>query len=228
MGLRHRTSSTPTPWPAPESDIGPDDRHDVVLANPPFGGKERDEVKQNFSIPTGETAFLFLQHFIKILKPGGRAGVVIKNTFLSNTDGASVNLRKHLLSTCNLHSVLVMPRGTFTGAGVMTVVLFFTKGQPTKKIWYYECDPGRSLGKTQPLNESDMAEFLKLQKTFGASKNSWCVDVGDIDPRTYDLSAKNPYTPAAPALRHPDEVIMHMKVLNNEANKILDKLKGKG
>ncbi|NOX25596.1 MAG: N-6 DNA methylase [Deltaproteobacteria bacterium] len=111
------------------SDIQEKDRFDIVLANPPFGGKERAEVQQNFPIKTGETAFLFLQHFIKILKAGGKAGVVIKNTFLSNTDNASVALRKELLNSCNLHTVLDLPSGTFTGAGVKTVVLFFEKAE---------------------------------------------------------------------------------------------------
>lgn len=86
-------------------DIQNKDRFDVILANPPFGGKERAEVQQNFPIKTGETAFLFLQHFIKSLKAGGRAGVIIKNTFLSNSDNASVSLRRELLTSCNLHTV---------------------------------------------------------------------------------------------------------------------------
>jgi type I restriction enzyme M protein len=129
------------------ADIQEKDRFDVVLANPPFGGKERKEVQQNFPIRTGETAFLFLQHFIKMLRAGGRGGVVIKNTFLSNTDNASVSLRKLLLESCNLYTVLDCPGGTFQGAGVKTVVLFFEKGAPTRKIWYYQLDPGRNLGK---------------------------------------------------------------------------------
>ena len=144
------------------ADIQEKDRFDVVLANPPFGGKERKEVQQNFPIRTGETAFLFLQHFIKMLKAGGRGGVVIKNTFLSNTDNASVSLRKLLLESCNLHTILDCPGGTFQGAGVKTVVLFFEKGAPTRKIWYYQLDPGRNLGKTNPLNDDDLAEFVKL------------------------------------------------------------------
>ncbi len=114
------------------ADIQEKDRYDVVLANPPFGGKERKEVQQNFPIRTGETAFLFLQHFIRILKAGGRGAVVIKNTFLSNTDNASVSLRKLLLESCNLHTVLDCPGGTFLGAGVKTVVLFFEKGAPRR------------------------------------------------------------------------------------------------
>ena len=134
------------------------DRFHVILANPPFGGKERKEVQQNFNIKTGETAFLFMQHFIKSLKSGGRSAIVIKNTFLSNTDNASVSLRKHLLGSCNLHTVLDMPSGTFLGAGVKTVVLFFQKGEPTKKIWYYQLNPGRNMGKTNPLNDKDLAD----------------------------------------------------------------------
>ena len=137
------------------SDIQDKDRFEVVLANPPFGGKERKEVQQNFPIRTGETAFLFLQHFIKVLKAGGRAAIVIKNTFLSNTDNASVSLRKLLLESCNLHTVLDCPGGTFLGAGVKTVVLFFEKGSSTRKVWFYQLDPGRNMGKTNPLNDTD-------------------------------------------------------------------------
>ncbi len=154
------------------NDIQDKDRYQVVLANPPFGGSERKEIQQNFPIRTGETAFLFLQHFIKMLKAGGRAGIVIKNTFLSNTDNASVSLRKLLLESCNLHTILDCPGGTFQGAGVKTVVLFFEKGAPTRKIWYYQLDPGRNLGKTNPLNDDDMAEFVKLQKKFADSPKS--------------------------------------------------------
>jgi len=118
-------------------DIQEKDRFDVILANPPFGGKERPEIQQNFPIKTGETAYLFLQHFIKSLRAGGAAAVVIKNTFLSNTDNASVALRRELLESCKLHTILDMPGGTFQGAGVKTVVLFFEKGEATRRIWYF-------------------------------------------------------------------------------------------
>src|SRR5450432_2991588 len=174
------------------ADIQEKDRYDVVLANPPFGGKERAEVQQNFPIRTGETAYLFLQHFIKMLKAGGGGGVVIKNTFLSNTDNASVSLRKLLLESSNLHTVLDCPGGTFQGAGVKTVVLFFEKGAPTRKVWFYQLDPGRNLGKTNPLNDEDLSEFVKLQKTFADSPKSWSVDAKAIDLTTFDLSVKNP------------------------------------
>jgi len=203
------------------ADIQEKDRYDIVLANPPFGGKERAEVQQNFPIKTGETASLFLQHFIKILKAGGKAGVVIKNTFLSNTDNASIALRKQLLTDCNLHTVLDLPGGTFTGAGVKTVVLFFEKGLQTQHVWFYQLNLDRNLGKTNSLSEKDLADFVELQKTKNESENSWTVDIKDIDPVTFDLSAKNPNKKEAVALRKPEEILAAMKALDDESVDIL-------
>ena len=202
-------------------DIQEKDRKDIVVANPPFGGKERVEVQQNFPIKTGETAFLFLQHFIKILRVGGKAGIVIKNTFLSNTDNASVSLRKLLLESCNLHTVLDLPAGVFAGAGVKTIVLFFEKGKPTEKVWYYQLNLARNLGKTAPLTEEDLAEFVELQKTFAGSDNSWTLGVATIDKSTYDLSAKNPNKKEEAALRQPITILEEMHKLDAEANEIL-------
>ena len=208
------------------ADIQEKDRYDIVLANPPFGGKERAEVQQNFPIKTGETAFLFLQHFIKILKAGGKAGVVIKNTFLSNTDNASVSLRKLILESANLHTVLDLPGGTFTGAGVKTIVLFFEKGAPTRKVWFYQLNLERNLGKTNPLNENDLAEFIKLQKTKAYSENSWSVNVADVDKETFDLSVKNPNRKDETILREPGKILDEMKALDEEAAGIIRKIKG--
>ncbi len=171
------------------------------------------------------SAFLFLQHFIKTLKAGGRAGIVIKNTFLSNSDNASVSLRKHLLESCNLHTILDMPAGTFLGAGVKTVVLFFNKGEPTKKIWYYKLDPGRNMGKTNPLNDSDMAEFVKFQEKKTESENSWTVKVSDLNTDTFDLSVKNPNAPEEAPLRSPQEILTEMEVLDSETKEILTSIK---
>lgn len=208
------------------ADIQEKDRFDVILANPPFGGKERAEVQQNFPIKTGETAFLFLQHFIKLLKAGGKAGVVIKNTFLSNTDNASVSLRKLLLESTNLHTVLDLPGGTFTGAGVKTVVLFFEKGAPTRKIWFYQLNLDRNLGKTNPLNERDLAEFVELQKTKTDSDNSWSINIADVDTNTYDLSVKNPHKKDETILRSPKEIIEEMKALDKESAELLKTIEG--
>jgi type I restriction enzyme M protein len=206
-------------------DIQEKDRYDVILANPPFGGKERPEVQQNFDIKTGETAFLFLQHFIKSLKAGGRGAIVIKNTFLSNSDNASVSLRKYLLETCNLHTVLDMPAGTFTGAGVKTVVLFFTKGEPTRKTWFYQLDPGRSMGKTNSLNDTDLEEFVTSQKTKLTTEKSWTLTMADVNMQTYDLSVKNPNLPEEAPLRSPQQIIAEMEALDNETNEILQRIK---
>jgi len=208
------------------ADLQEKDRFDVILANPPFGGKERKEVQQNFPIKTGETAFLFLQHFIKRLKAGGRAAVVIKNTFLSNADNASKALRQELLESCNLHTVLDCPGGTFLGAGVKTVVLFFEKGAPTRDIWYYQLDPGRSLGKTNPLNDDDLAEFVVLQATFADSDNSWTVSVDDVDRDTFDLSVKNPNRAEEAPLRDPEVIINEIETLDREAEEILEGIRG--
>ena len=207
------------------NDIQDRDRYDVILANPPFGGKERKEVQQNFPIKTGETAFLFLQHFIKALKAGGRAAIVIKNTFLSNTDNASTSIRKLLLESCNLHTVLDCPSGTFQGAGVSTVVLFFEKGAPTKKIWYYQLDPGRSLGKTNPLNDDDVINFVLQQRTFAESANSWSVKVGEIDGKTWDLSVKNPNTGKEVLLSSAVDLLAAIEKLDAESVRTLQALK---
>lgn len=207
-------------------DIQENDRHDIILANPPFGGGERREVQQNFPIRTGETAYLFLQHFIRKLRAGGRAAVVIKNTFLSNTDNASVALRKELLEAAELHTILDCPSGTFQGAGVKTVVLFFEKGAPTRDIWFYQLDPGRSLGKTNPLNDDDLKEFVELQRTRANGPKSWIVNRADLDEDTFDLSVKNPNAPEAEALRSPEAIIADILARDAETADILENIRG--
>lgn len=201
-------------------DIQEKDRYDVVLANPPFGGNERAEVQQNFPIKTGETALLFLQHFIKILKANGKAGIVIKNTFLSNPDNASVSLRKYLLESCNLHTILSLPTKVFQ-AGGETIVLFFEKGVSTKNIWYYQLNLDRNLGKTNPLNENDLVDFIKLQKTKANSDNSWTINVSDINTATYDLSVKNPNIKKIVNLREPKEIINEIITLDEKSISVI-------
>jgi type I restriction enzyme M protein len=207
------------------ADIQEKNRYDIVLANPPFGGKERAEVQQNFPIKTGETAYLFLQHFMKILRAGGSAGIVIKNTFLSNTDNASIALRKELLENFNLHTILDCPGGTFQGAGVKTVVLFFKKGEPTKKIWYYQLKPGRNMGKTNPLNDKDLEEFIELQKKFKDSELSWSIDASNINQKTWDLSVKNPNGNDEVIHRLPVEIIAEIEALDAKNQIILARIK---
>jgi type I restriction enzyme M protein len=208
------------------ADIQEKNRYDIVLANPPFGGKERAEVQQNFPIKTGETAYLFLQHFMKILRAGGSAAVVIKNTFLSNTDNASVALRRELLENFNLHTILDCPSGTFQGAGVKTIVLFFKKGQRTKKVWYYQLKPGRNMGKTNPLNDLDLEEFVKLQKEFKDSDLSWSIDITSVNEETWELSVKNPNVNDAIVHKSPEDLIKKLEELDQENRKILNRVKG--
>jgi type I restriction enzyme M protein len=145
---------------------------------------------------------------------------------LSNADNASVALRKELLEGCNLHTVLDMPSGTFQGAGVKTVVLFFEKGAPTRKIWFYKCDPGRNLGKTNPLNDDDLTNFVEVQAKFKDSQNSWTVNVKNIDKVTYDLSVKNPNKADEVELRAPSEIIAEMAALDAESAEILARIGG--
>ena len=206
-------------------DIQQQDQMDVVLANPPFGGKERVEIQQNFPIKTSETAYLFLQHFIKILKIGGRCGVVIKNTFLSNTNNASVALRQQLLEECKLLAVLDLPSGAFIGTGVKTVVLFFQKGTPSQNVWYYQLNPGRNMGKTNPLNEADLAEFVAFSKTQALSENSWCVDLESINQDTWDLTVNNPNRVEAIDHRSPAAIMSEIEALNIKADQALQAIK---
>lgn len=204
------------------ADVQEKDRYDYILANPPFGAKERPEVQENFPIRTGETAYLFLQHFIKYLRAGGSAGIVIKNTFLSNTDNASIALRKKLLEECNLHTVLDLPAGVFQ-AGVKTVVLFFKKGEPTKNVWFYQLNLDRTLGKTNPLNEDDLREFVELQKSKTCGDNSWSIDVSTLD-EIYDLSVKNPNKIEVVDERTPQEIAEKIKTLNEDSQRLLDEI----
>ena len=200
-------------------DIAEGDRHDVVLANPPFGGDERAEVQHNFPIQSGETAYLFVQHFIRKLKPGGRAAIVIKNTFLTNGDATA--LRREVLDRCDLHTVLDLPAKAFLGAGVKTVVLFLTKGASTRSTWYYQLDPGRSLGKTNPLGDADLAEFVEMQRARAEGPKSWVVRRGDLDEETLDLGVRNPHEPEAEPERAPAEIIDAMLARDTETAEIL-------
>ncbi len=208
------------------ADIEEKDRYDVILANPPFGTNKNKQLQQNFPVKSSESAYMFMQHFIESLKAGGRAAIVIKNTFLSNTDGASIALRKQLLDECYLHTVLDCPGGTFLGAGVKTVVLFFERGRPTKDTWYYQLDPGRNMGKTNPLNDNDLAEFVDMQKGRLLGPKAWLVSVDDLDAATYDLSVKNPNAPEEAPLRTPQDIIDDMLARDAETAKILTDIRG--
>lgn len=204
------------------------DRYDYILANPPFGGSERPEVQRNFKVQTRETANLFMQHFMKKLRTGGEAAVVIKNTFLTNEpNGATGKIRRELLEGYNLHTILDLPGGVFSATGsigVKTVVLFFRKGEPTREIWYYQLNPGRNLGKTNPLNINDFDDFLAKYKTRESGENSWIVKVEDLDQATLDLGIKNPHEPEIEELKSPEEILEDIKIIDKEITKVLEEI----
>jgi type I restriction enzyme M protein len=160
-----------------------------------------------------------------MLKTGGRCGVVIKNTFLSNTDNASIALRKQLLEECNLFAVLDLPGGAFSGTGVKTVVLFFEKGKPTERVWYYQLNAGRNMGKTNPLNERDLAEFVDIAKQQQLGENSWVVNVADINKETWELTVTNPNRVVAVDNRTPQEIIAEIELLDAQAAEALQAAK---
>ena len=127
--------------------------------------------------------------------------------------------------SCNLHTVLDCPGGTFQGAGVKTVVLFFEKGAPTRKVWYYQLDPGRNFGKTNPLNDTDLAEFVELQQAFVDSPKSWSVEVEGIDKTTFDLSVKNPNGGEAVVHRSPQDIMDEIAALDAENAEVLERIR---
>ena len=206
-------------------EIQEKDKVDIILANPPFGGKENEAVQMNFPIKTSASENMFMQYFIRNLKQGGRAAIIIKNTFLTNDDNATKALRHELLTECNLHTILDMPQGTFLGAGVKTVVLFFTKGEATKDIWYYQLDPGRNLGKTNPLNINDFKELLDIHSAKTDSENSWTVKHEDVDKDDYDLAVQNPNKVEEVDNRTPQEIISEIEELDAQAAQALKAIK---
>ena len=137
----------------------------------------------------------------------------------------SPNCNLRPLESCNLHTVLDCPSGTFQGAGVKTVVLFFEKGAPTQKVWFYQLDPGRSLGKTNPLNDADLAEFVTLRRTFADSPKSWSVDAKSIDQTTFDLSVKNPNGGEEITHRSPQEIMDEIAALDAESAEVLEHIR---
>ena len=203
-------------------DIQNKDRVDIVLANPPFGGGEKSQVQENFPIKSGETAYLFLQHFIKKLKVGGRAAIIIKNTFLSNADAKF--LRKEVLETCNLHTILNLPPKVFT-AGVRTVVLFFDKGISTKRIFYYDLNLDRNLGLKNPLNEKDLNDFIHLYENKKESPNSWFKDYTDINKDNWDLTVVNPNQKEEIDDRSPEDIFLEIEELDKQNSEVLKKIK---
>jgi type I restriction enzyme M protein len=172
-------------------DIQEKDRFNVILMNPPFGGKEKLQIQQNFPVPATATELLFLQLIMKSLKIGGKAAIVIPEGILFQTNNAFLNVKKELLENFNLHTIVSLPAGVFLPySGVKTDIIFFERKGATSKIWYYEVNPEQKLTKNKPITYDHMMEFVQLFKTRKNSDNSWTVNVRDI--KDFDLTAKNP------------------------------------
>jgi len=182
---------------------------DVILMNPPFGGKEGKEGQTRFAYKTRATQVLFLQHVIDTLKPGGRCGIVVDEGVLFQVNQtAFVQTKRKLLDECELWCIVSLPAGAFVnaGAGVKTNLLFFTKGKPTERVWYYDLS-GVKVGKKSPLTLAHFEDFLRLLPERTDSERSWTVERQAIEAKGYDLKAVNPHAKHDEDLRTPEELL---------------------
>jgi type I restriction enzyme M protein len=201
--------------------------YDVILMNPPFGGKEGKDAQTRFAYKTGATQVLFLQHVIDSLKPGGRCGIVLDEGVLFRTnETAFVQTKTKLLDDCDLWCIISLPGGVFTaaGAGVKTNLLFFTKGKPTEKVWYYDLSDIK-VGKRIPFTIDRFEEFFKLLPKRRDSDRSWTVTRQEIEAKNYDLKAVNPNAKSDEDTRTPEELLDFIEARGNEVTEALRKLR---
>ena len=203
------------------------EQFDIVLTNPPFGGKEGPEAQTRFAYQTSATQVLFLQHVIDSLKPGGRCAIVLDEGVLFRTnETAFVQTKRKLLDDCDVWCIVSLPAGTFLGAGggVKTNILFFTKGQQTEHIWYYDLS-GVKVTKRKPLTLSAFDEFFALLPVRGDSAQSWTVDRQTIESHNFDLKAVNPNAVTDQDTRTPEELIAIIEEKGREVSEALERLK---
>jgi type I restriction enzyme M protein len=205
------------------------DRVDVILTNPPFGGMEEDGTEKNFpaTFRTKETADLFLALIIHLLRDDGRAALVLPDGTLFG-EGVKTRLKQDLLEKCNLHTIVRLPNGVFAPyTGIKTNLLFFTKGEKTKEVWYYEhpYPPGvKSYNKTKPIHIDEFEAERKWWKKRTETPQAWRVPVADIEARGYNLDIKNPNVVDA-AHRAPAELLAEFQQAQAAAAKIREKLR---
>jgi len=200
---------------------------DVVLTNPPFGGKEGKEAQTRFAYKTGATQILFLQHVIDSLKPGGRCGIVLDEGVLFRTnETAFLQTKRKLLDDCDVWAILSLPGGVFTsaGAGVKTNLIFFTKGKPTEKIWYYDLSDIK-VGKKTPLKTDRFEDFFRLLPARADSERSWIVTRAQIEANGFDLKAVNPNAKSNEDLRTPEELLDIIEQKGKEVSEALAMLR---
>lgn len=203
---------------------------DVVLTNPPFGGKEGKDAQTRFAYKTSATQVLFLQHVIDSLKQGGRCGIVMDEGVLFRTnENAFVQTKRKLLNECNLWCIVSLPPKVFINAGAAskTNLLFFIKGEATKEIWYYDLS-GFNITKKQPLTLEHFEDFFKLLPERAPSERSWRVPIEEIEAKNYDIKAVNPNRKSVEDTRTPKELIAIIEEQQAEIAKAIAKLKEKG
>jgi type I restriction enzyme M protein len=201
--------------------------HDVVLMNPPFGGKEGKEAQTKFAYKTGATQVLFLQHVIDSLKPGGRAGIVLDEGVLFRTnETAFVRTKRKLLDECDLWAIISLPPGTFinAGAGVKANLLLFTKGKPTEKVWYYDVSDVK-VTKKKPLTKDRFDDFFKLLPKRGESERSWTVSRAELEKRGFDLKAVNPNRKVEEDTRTPEQLLDIIEAQGREVSEAVARLR---
>jgi len=194
-------------------------QYEVILTNPPFGGKEGKEAQVRFAYKTSATQVLFLQHVIDSLVKGGRCGIVLDEGVLFRTnEQAFVQTKRKLLDDCDVWCILSLPAGTFinAGGGVKTNILFFNKGKRTERIWYYDLS-ARKVAKRKPLTLADFDEFFELLPTRADSERSWTVERAAIEASGYDLKAVNPAAPPDGDMRTPAELLDAIEAYGQEA-----------
>ncbi|SRR6266568_5191140 len=213
----------------PLKDYGPADRVDVILTNPPFGGTEEPGIESNFpqTFRTRETADLFLVLIMKLLKPGGRAGLVLPDGTLFG-EGVKTRIKEELLNECNLHTIVRLPGSIFAPyTSIATNLLFFTKGEPTKDVWYYEHilpEGVKAYNKTNPIKSEEFEPIREWWKNRKENEHAWKVSSEDIKARGYNLDIKNPSTVAADDL-DPEEVLAEYREKQKAVNEKLNEIK---
>ncbi|MDD2356671.1 MAG: class I SAM-dependent DNA methyltransferase [Thiovulaceae bacterium] len=199
------------------------DKYDVILANPPFGGKEKEQIQQNFPIKSNATELLFLQHMMNHLSLGGRCGVVIPEGVLFQTNNAFQAVKKDLLERFNVHTILSLPSGVFLPySGVKTNVIFFDRNGSTSDIYYYEVNPSTKLTKNKPITMEHFKEFLESWENRVLTQNSWVLHASDI--KEFDISAKNPNKNETIEHKSPIELVENIKLNNAEINDLMDEI----
>ena len=215
----------------PLKDITPSKRVDCIVANPPFGGTEEQGIENNFpaTYRTRETADLFLLLFIQMLKPRGRAGIVLPDGTLFG-DGVTARIKEKLLEECNLHTIVRLPNGIFAPyTDINTNLLFFTKGEPTKEIWYYEqpLPQGyKKYTKTKPVKLQDFDELKSWWNDRAENEQAWKVDIDTIKANNFNLDVKNPHKGEEEEELTTNEIIDKIEASMSKSVELLEEIRG--